>query len=252
MKKSIILIFAILFFADAFSQGIAIWVGHTHQPFKSVSFSNYFTDYNNNDAFVGYLEKPFDENPNMFHGISTNMSLFMSDGYDFRCNNGFTFLKSVNNTADFQDGSKRYVDVHMTDWNLDIGVGFSLSYFFFMNINFGMLSRFGKALLYMEYPDNTISFGKEKTVSGVYSGWRLTGLLGGTFGISPIPYLQLIYRIDYVFKPYMDLIYQTQLVDRLYFIENIDIGGPGDSFYNDFYGWRHTFGIQISIGQYED
>ncbi|HNQ69278.1 MAG TPA: hypothetical protein PKN32_12930 [Bacteroidales bacterium] len=252
MNRSFLTIFALIISANVFTQGVAFWVGHTHQPFKSISFSNYFTDYNNNEAFVGYLEKPFDAVQNNFNGISTNMSVFVSDGYDFRGNNGFTFLKSINNTADFKNGDKRHVDVYMTDWNLDIGFGFSLSYFFFLNFNVGMNSRFGKALLYFEYPDNTISFGKEKTVSGVYSGWRLTGLLGGTIGISAIPYVQFIYRIDYVFKPYADLIYQTQLVDRLYFIENIDIGGAGDSFYNDFYGWRHTFGIQISIGQYED
>lgn len=237
--------------------GGGAWVGYTFQGFKSESFSNFIKTYNEINSAT--LKEGFGEKFKPLHGWGWNLTYYISDGFDFRGNTGVSYLKSVNK-AEYLNGDIRKLGFSFHDWTVDCGLGGG-GEGFFINFNFGMNLRMSKLYASYVFANGFESFASDHKLNGVYTAWRLTGLLGGTIGIPFSENVQLVFRADYVFPANGDDTYKASYSDLTEFKESNDMFFPQDLYqyvndpfdlfnnaYNDVSGIRYTLALQFVFG----
>jgi hypothetical protein len=244
-RKSYIILLTILIYGNLLMKaqqwGATFSIGKAKHAFCSESFENWLNNYNNADDFSQNLIKPFDSKLKPFRGLSINFAVFATNGFDTRISNGWTFLRSKGNYAEFSNNDKRHFDVYITEWNLDWGVGFSFGSFY-ANLLIGANNRFGLIDSYFEYRNGTISYGQESTSNCYQRVWRIAGFWGYVVGIPIVKHLQVVFKGDYTFRDNKNEIYKTVFFDEL--------SGFGP-LYNDFKGWKYTLSLQLILGSEE-
>ena len=167
MKKLILLLFFVPLFCKA---QLIIYGGPLYGFYGNKSFNQFATSYNTylttNNVGISKELKPF----NTARGYNFGVGAFITEGLGF----SFGFVHFASSTkAEFTDGSSRHF-TNTINTPLTFGMMFKGG-----PVTFHPKFGFAKALIesYYEYPDGTISYGKDKILNGVFTTWDFFGEL---------------------------------------------------------------------------
>lgn len=237
--------------------GGAAWNGYSFHNPNSESYQNFFKSYNAINSST--IDQPFDTTWNTMSGPSWQLTFFTgNDGFQYRANSGVSYLNATNQVFQL-NGDSRLLRLKTSDWNVDMGIGYGSRSFYF-NVNLGLNLRMSTLYSSFIFANGIESFGVDHKLNGVYTAWRLTGLLGATMGIGIGQNMQLVCRADWVPNTQDDETYKADYSDLTDFKSDNSSYFPQDMYgyvnnqfdlfnnvYNDFSGMRYTLALQFSI-----
>ena len=222
MKK---IIFALLLFPSlCFSQGFVLYGGPLYGNYSNKYFNQFVDSYNNYSSGSGLTRSLSPWGSAIGYDVGASFYLIKNLGFSF----GFTGF-SATSVAEFNDGSKRHFKNSVFS-PLIFGIPMRIWRF---NIHPKM--GFAKCLLesYYEYPDGTISYGKDKLLNGVYTTFDFCGEITLSFDILDLDHLKLEAGVSAFGMPGKVETYQDWDWGR-----SLDVNGYPDGLPLDYAAWN--------------
>ncbi|HEY6162988.1 MAG TPA: hypothetical protein VI112_17285 [Bacteroidia bacterium] len=222
MKK---IIFALLFFPSlCFSQGFVLYGGPLYGNYSNKYFNQFAESYNNYNAGSGVKTplKPWGS----ALGYDIGAAFYLVKGVGFSL--GFLGY-SAHSVAEFNDGGKRHFKNSV----------FS-PFIFGIPIHFWRISIHPKMGLancvidsYYEYPDGTISYGKDKLLNGVYKTFDFCGEITFSVDVITLEHLKLEVGVSAFGMPG-----KVETYDDGDWGRNLDINGYPEGLPLDYGAWN--------------